>query len=143
MSVKKKTDKLGIFIKASLAMAVVLLFYLSRSSGYISTVPVIAAGAVIAFVTEFIVLMLLRGKNPVKRFIKVLVLFVVNISVFDVHTYCFTIRKDRANERFASNWSGYWFHDHQMRGAGRTGQHHLFLLRSTLFSHHPENTRAS
>lgn len=82
MSYKKKTDMLKIFCYAMLSMAVVMSVYLLRLPRFSGIVPVIVTGVVIAFVAEILILMVLKGRNVLKRTIKIILLFVVNVSVF-------------------------------------------------------------
>lgn len=82
MSTKKKADKLSICISAVLSMATVLLIWLMGQPRFQFTAICIAIGALVAFLSEVLLLTVLKGKNPVKRAVKIILLFVMNISVF-------------------------------------------------------------
>ncbi len=80
MSQKKKTDILKIVIGAALAAASVLFVWILKQPRFQNIAFVLTASSVAAFVAETAVLQLLKGKNVLKRIIKVILIFAVNIS---------------------------------------------------------------
>ena len=91
MSEKKKTDILRLLIFSSLASAAVILVWISENKRF-SHIPsglLIAAG--IAFFAEIAILLTIRSKNAVLRGIKIILLFVLNFSLFSAAVvYCFS-----------------------------------------------------
>lgn len=82
MSRKKKTDIIKIMTTAAFSAAVVLLFWLFKQPRFQNIPVFIIAAAVTALILETAVLIALKGKNRVKRAIKIILLFVINASVF-------------------------------------------------------------
>ena len=79
---KKKTDIVKVFCYAMFSMAVVTASYLLRHQRFSNIVPTIIAGVLIAAIIEVLILLLLKGKQVLKRVVKIFLLFVVNITVF-------------------------------------------------------------
>ena len=77
MSEKKKTDILKIVIGAALAAASVLLGWLLKNSRFQNIPPVLITAAIIAFISEVIVLLVMKSKKAVVRTIKILILFIM------------------------------------------------------------------
>ncbi len=82
MSRKNKTDIIKIGSGAALAAASVLLGWMLKQPRFHSIPSAILIAVIIAFLCETALLVALRGKKPVKRTIKIILLFAVNISVF-------------------------------------------------------------
>ncbi|MBE6715813.1 MAG: alpha/beta hydrolase [Ruminococcaceae bacterium] len=82
MSDKKKTDILKVFAGAAIAAASVLFIWMLSEPRFYNIPPVILIAVIIAFIGETALLVVLRGKNILKRIIKIILLLAVNISVF-------------------------------------------------------------
>lgn len=70
------------FICAVLSVATVLIIRLMMQPRFQLTVISFAVGGLIAFLSELLLLIILKGRNPVKRAVKIILLLAVNISVF-------------------------------------------------------------
>lgn len=79
---QNKKDFMKTAIGAALAAAAVLLVWLSRQERFRTAALWIIAAAAVAFVLEMLILMALKGKNVIKRAIKIILIIAVNISVF-------------------------------------------------------------
>lgn len=79
---KRKTDILKVCISAVLATAFVLLIWMLKNPRFQDISLTLFAFAVIAFFAEILLLTVLKGKNPIKRAIKIILLFIINITVF-------------------------------------------------------------
>lgn len=82
MSSKNKTDLIRISVSAVFAVSAVLVTWIYRQPRFQNIPVFIIAAAVFAFIFEALLLFILKGKNAVKRAIKIILLFVINISVF-------------------------------------------------------------
>ncbi len=82
MSVAKKTEKIRIFTGAALSASIVILGWMFLQPRFRNIVSVFLAAVIAAFLVETAVLMILKGSNPVKRIIKIILLFIINISIF-------------------------------------------------------------
>lgn len=78
---KNNTDIIKTAIGAALAAASVLLVWIFKQPRFQNIAFALIVAAAAAFVIEFFVLQLLKGKNVLKRIIKIIILFAVNISV--------------------------------------------------------------
>lgn len=82
MSGKNKTDIIRIFISAVFAMSVVLLMWFYKQPRFENIPVFIILAAFFSLIAETAVLVALKGNNKLKRAIKILLLLVVNVSVF-------------------------------------------------------------
>ena len=82
MPESNKKSVAGITASAGLCSAAVLLLWISEQPRFQGISPILTAAAAIAFVLEIIILLLFKGKGAVKRALKILLLSVINISVF-------------------------------------------------------------
>ncbi len=82
MSLEKKKEIIRIFTGAALAVASVILGWMLLRPEFINIVPVFLIAVIIAFAVETSVLMLFKGNKIPKKIIKIILLFVINISVF-------------------------------------------------------------
>lgn len=82
MSEKRKTDYLKITLSAIFAVCCVLFVWILKQPRFSSIVPRLLIASVIALLSELLLLKLFKGKGFIKRTVKVILLFAVNISVF-------------------------------------------------------------
>ncbi len=82
MSRKNKTDIIKIMISAALSAAVVLMLWIYKQPRFQNIPVFVTAAAVSALIVETVVLTVLKGKNFLKRVVKILLLFVINIAFF-------------------------------------------------------------
>lgn len=82
MTEKRNTDIMKISLSAVFATALVLLVWIYKQPRFQSISGFLLIAAIIAFTSELFLLILLKGKNKLKRAVKIVLLFFINISVF-------------------------------------------------------------
>lgn len=79
---RNKKNTLKTAVGAAIAAASVLLWWLFNKPRFQSAAIWLFSAAVTAFVLEMFILIALKGKNVIKRAIKIILIIAVNISVF-------------------------------------------------------------
>lgn len=82
MSEKKKIDILKVLSSAVLMSAAVLLWWLFGEARFHGIAISLIAGAAVAFVIESVIILLMKSRKTAVRIIKVIIILIVNISVF-------------------------------------------------------------
>ena len=82
MAPKKKTDFLNIIISAVVASSAVLFVWLYKQPRFQSIPVYIISAAFFALLIESVVLTALKGRNPLKRAVKIFLVLLINFFVF-------------------------------------------------------------